>query len=170
MRKTRADSTLGSLPQERQAAIADYAFAHSLAETVEWLRQDGIRTSSAALSVWLSSYRLAQQLRANESTVEKLLEEFKRAKPDATPEEIRAAGQSFFSALALQQQDPKIWAMTQSLALKREELEFDREKFKAAIKSKLEAGLDELAAAFRANPEAMDLYNQARALVTRTMQ
>lgn len=128
-RKTRSDSVLGTLPADRQDAIADYALGHSLAETIDWLRADGIRTSSRGLSVWLSSWRLQQTLRRNEATVETLLEDFRKAKPDASLEEIRSVGQSFFSALALQEQDPKIWAMTQGLALKRDELELSRKKF-----------------------------------------
>jgi hypothetical protein len=128
-RKTRSDSVLGSLPPARQEAIAAYALEHSLAETLAWLRSDGVQSSQAALSVWLSSWRLEQQMRSNEAAVQTLLDRFKLSKPEASPQEIQDVGQAFFNALAIQQQDPKVWAMTQNLQLKRDELELSRDKF-----------------------------------------
>lgn len=41
----------------------------------------------------------------------------------------------------------------------------DMEKFAAAMKSKIEIGLDELAESFRQHPEAMELYRRAREIV-----
>ena len=45
-------------------------------------------------------------------------------------------------------------------------LQFGREKFQAGLRTKLEAGLDEVADAFKANPQALELYQQASALVS----
>lgn len=53
---------------------------------------------------------------------------------------------------------------------KRADRDFGLKKFHEAMRSKLEAGLDELAAAFKANPEAMRFYQQARELVGRETQ
>ena len=47
-RKTRSDAKLGTLPEDRQSVIADYARTHSLAETLAWLRAD----------VWTATQRL----------------------------------------------------------------------------------------------------------------
>lgn len=129
MKKPRSDSPLRTLPAARQAVICDYALGHSLAETVEWLRADGLTVSSAALSGWLSSYRLAAQMQRNESTVETLLQKLQVARPDWSPEQIQTVGQSFFTALALEQQDPKQWFMIQQTAIKKEQLSLDRQKF-----------------------------------------
>lgn len=56
------------------------------------------------------------------------------------------------------------WARLQT---KQTEVALAQEKFRTALKSKIEAGLDELAEAFKANPEAMDLYRQARDLIAK---
>jgi hypothetical protein len=46
-------------------------------------------------------------------------------------------------------------------------LEHARTKFKESLRSKLEAGLDELAESFKGNAEALKLYQQARAMISR---
>lgn len=132
--KPRSDSKLKTLPAERQADI----FARmnlpvkqggGIANVLEWLRKDGLQTSAGALSEFYSWYSLQQQFSRNESTVEVLLEKFKEADPNATPEKILQMGQAFFSALALEQQDPKVWFLTQQIGLKKEQLSLDKKKF-----------------------------------------
>jgi hypothetical protein len=153
-RKTRSDSKLGTLPPERQEAIAEYARSHSVDETVAWLAADGLQTSSGAVSVWLSSWRLSRQLRLNESTVETLMADYRQRNPQASEAELRAMGQSFFSALAIQQQDAKVWAMTQSLDLKREQLSLDRKRFQRETA--------ELFVKWSADQRARDIVNAAQ--------
>ena len=132
-RKTRSDAKLGTLPEDRQSVIADYARTHSLAETLAWLRADGLQTSEGALSTWLSSYRLSQRLGRNESTVETLLRQLQTTRPDWTADQLHSAGQAFFSALAIDEQDADVWTATQRLNLDRESaktrFEFEREKW-----------------------------------------
>lgn len=128
-KKPRADSTLKTLPSDRQAAIAEYARTHTLTETRAWLKEDGLTTSEAALSEFLSSWRLQQQLKRNGSTVETLLANLQQTRPDWTPEQIQQVGQSFFTALALEQQDPKQWFLIQQTAIKKDQLHLDRQKF-----------------------------------------
>jgi hypothetical protein len=164
-KKPRGDSPLNRLGPDRQQAIADFADTHTLDETVKWLRDDGFSTSRTALSDWLSAWRLGAQLRRNESTVETVLREIKN--PDWTPDQVQRAGQAFFSALALDQQDPKGWFLTQQLALKKEQLAFDQARFKEGLRTKLQAGLDAVAEAFKDNVPAMELYRQARAMVNK---
>jgi hypothetical protein len=131
-KKPRADSILKTLPPERQAAIAEYALSHTLAETVAWLKEDGLQTSSSAVSLFLSSYRLGQRLQHNESTVETLLGKLQATRPDWTAEQLHQAGQAFFSALAIDAQDASVWTATQRLNLERDSArtraEFEREK------------------------------------------
>ena len=128
--KPRSDAKLKTLSPERQFAIADYARSHSLDETVAWLRADGFSTSRAALSGWLSWYQLQAQLKRNESTVETLLGRLKDQRPDWTPDQIEKAGQAFFGALALEQQDPKAWYLTQTVGIKRQQLDLEEKKFR----------------------------------------
>jgi hypothetical protein len=47
----------------------------------------------------------------------------------------------------------------------REDRALEIQKFAQAMKSRIEAGLDELAKAFEASPEAMQLYRRAREIV-----
>ncbi len=58
-------------------------------------------------------------------------------------------------------------SMKGNFALKKAKLELDRDKFKETLRTKLEAGLEEAAAAFKKNPQAMEFYKQARALIAR---
>jgi hypothetical protein len=51
-----------------------------------------------------------------------------------------------------------------------EALQFDKEKFKEAIKTKLQTGLDAVAEAFKGNPEAMNFYQRARSMIEREMK
>jgi len=128
-KKPRADSVLKTLPPERQAQIADYARDHSLKDTRAWLALDSLTTSEASLSEWLSWHSLQRQLRRNESTVGTLLEKLQVSRPDWTAAQIQSVGQSFFTALALEQQDPKQWLMIQQTSLKRDQLALDKNKF-----------------------------------------
>ena len=107
--KPRSDSKLKTLPEDRQVVIAEYARGHSLEETVKWLSDDGLKTSAAALSEFLSWFQLRSQLQRNESTVESLLKNLQQTRPAWTPDQIDKAGQDFFSALAIEQQDSLTW-------------------------------------------------------------
>lgn len=128
-RKPRADSKLKTLPEERQGQIAEFARDHSLAETVLWLREDGVQSSAAALSEFLSWYLLRDQLRKNESTVETVLEQLRGARPDLTESDLFSAGQSFFSALAIEQRDALSWKRVQDVKVKTEALKLLEKKF-----------------------------------------
>ncbi len=145
-KKPRADSVLKTLPPERQAAVAEHLRGNSLDETRLWLAQDGLKTSIAALSEFLSWHSLQQQLHRNESTVETLLQKLQVSRPDWTPDQIQTVGQSFFTALALEQQDPKQWFLIQQTALKREQLSLDKNKFEFDATRAAMAKLPELKA------------------------
>lgn len=131
-KKPRSDATLKTLPAARQQEIEDYALAHSIKATVAWLLADGVETSDGAVSGWLSSRRLSAQLNRNASVVETLLQNLAATRPDFTPEQLHLAGQAFFSAMAVEQQNPDIWTATQRLQLDRDSAktraEFEREK------------------------------------------
>lgn len=51
-----------------------------------------------------------------------------------------------------------------------EELQFDKEKFKESMKTKLQAGLDAVAEAFKGHAEAMQFYTRARSMIEREMK
>ncbi|HEY4414480.1 MAG TPA: hypothetical protein VGO57_02215 [Verrucomicrobiae bacterium] len=132
--KPRADAKLKTLPPERQADIfaklnLPVKQGGGYAETLKWLKDDGLETSLGALSQFFSWYSLKQQMERNESTVETLLEKVAAANTGLSPERIQELGQSFFTAMALEQQDPKAWYLTQQVGLKKEQLLLDRKKF-----------------------------------------
>lgn len=128
-KKPRADAVLKTLPPDRQAAIADYARAHTLTETRQWLAADGLKTSEAAISLWLSWHGLQQRLARNASTVETLLDRLVKTRPDWTPEQLNSAGQIFFTEMAMADQDPEQWRWIQATALQKEKLGLERQKF-----------------------------------------
>jgi hypothetical protein len=108
-RKPRPDSRLKTLPEDRQEQIAEYARTHSLADLAAWLKADGLVTSQAALSEFLSWYCFALSTEAQRIDVESVLEQLKKSDPNLTESQLFAAGQSFFSALAIETQDAKTW-------------------------------------------------------------
>jgi hypothetical protein len=83
--KPRFDCTLKTLPEDRQSQIAEFATTNSLFDTVTWLQESGIQTSAAALSRFLSWYRLHQQLARNESAVPTLTAELENQNPCPHP-------------------------------------------------------------------------------------
>ena len=55
----------------------------------------------------------------------------------------------------------EIDSRTLTALIKRSSQHLDREKFEVALKSKIKAGLDAVAEAFKGSPEAMELYQSA---------
>lgn len=159
--KPRSDAALKNLSEDRQADIATYLETHSLAQTAEWLKDDGIKTSLRALSEFRSWYLLRTQLAENHSTVETLLAEFKKENPATSPEKVQAMGQAFFSAMAMQKQDIKPWFLAQQLELKKQAQALDREKFTESRKSDQDRALERCLEEARAFPEVQDLFKAA---------
>jgi len=125
----------------------------------------GISVSRSALARWLSGYRMRDQCAQNRHTVAALVKDLRAARPAWTPGEVHQAAQAFFEALALHRQETRLWALTQRLDLRRAQLELATAKHKESRRSKLSMGLDTIAEAFRENPQALKLYEQARELV-----
>jgi hypothetical protein len=128
-------------------AVFDYAQANSLADTVAWLRKDGIETSKSAVSYFLDWYQLRQQFAADEATTDGLLEQLKSEVPNLTEAQLDELGQRTFSLLAIRRKDLDGFVTVRSARAKgelekaklqlreraenrlRESLELQREKF-----------------------------------------
>ncbi|MGA2866688.1 MAG: hypothetical protein ABSF95_19610 [Verrucomicrobiota bacterium] len=173
-RKPRSDITLNRLSPAQQAAVAQYAAQHTLLETLQWLKTGSplrggalppLTLSMPALSRWLSGHRLRQQLLFNDQTLQWSLQHSLSGSPHCTPDQLRAAGHRFFTAIAFQRQDAKLWLTSQHLDLARQKLELERKKLDQLLASRQEAGLHALASAFRANPKALKLFQAARNLL-----
>jgi len=105
-RKPRSDSALKTLPEDRQAAIADYARTHSLQETVTWLREDGVRTSITALSSWLSWWSMSQIFRQSESDAQEFREWLAKEFPKLSEDELDQRAALRFQFDAMRSGDP----------------------------------------------------------------
>jgi hypothetical protein len=97
--------------------------------------------------------------------VENVMPKITTEHPDSTPEQIQSIGQAFFTVMAIEQQDPKAWFLMQQLELKKQRLAFDETRWEEGLRTKLEYGLDAAAEGFKANPQALELYRQARAMI-----
>lgn len=104
-RKTRADSVLGTLPEERQSQIAEYARAHTLDETCAWLKEDGVKLGRTALSLWLSSYSLRAQFKLADHDTLQFIHLLRQRRPDLPESELQQWGAEFFQMQALKAGD-----------------------------------------------------------------
>lgn len=116
--KVRSDSKLKTLPEERQAQIAEMLRASSLEEVKAQLAQDGLDTSVASLSEFYSWYHMRRQYQQTEDTVQAMLDILKQEKPEISDQQIFNYGQQVFSVLALKEGDNENWARIQRLHLR----------------------------------------------------
>lgn len=129
-KKPRSDSPLRSLPEDVQAEVIGWLKEKSQAEVRRLVKSaHGFEPSDAALSGFWSWYHVRRQLARNESTAQALVAELAQENPDISPEKLQEAGQAFFSALAVEQQDAIAWAAAQKIGIARQQLALDREKF-----------------------------------------
>jgi hypothetical protein len=153
-RKPRSDSALKTLTPARQQAIADHAATHSLTDTVAWLRDDGVTTSVAALSNFLSWYHLEQRLSRNQTVVETLITDIHRQHPKLPQDQLFDIGQSFFSALAIETQDPRVWVGTQRLAQRQQQIHLDERRITLLEEQAAKAAAAEAVTTSDLTPEA----------------
>jgi len=112
---------LKTLPDGRQQEVFDFAEKHTLAQTVEWLREDGLLTSCGQLSRFCSWYRLKEQLRKHSASVSSLNELLRSKMPTVSPEKLESYTDALFRVQVLEQNKPELY-----LALKRDKMEAKR--------------------------------------------
>ena len=137
--KPRADAKIKTLPEERQADIADYARDHTLAETITWLATNGVQISSGPLSDFLSWYHLRRQLDQNHSAVQQIIAALKEQDSLITPEQLNEIGQKFFVSLAMEKRDPRSWYLAQQIACRKSEIQLDFQKYRDQLQARKEA-------------------------------
>lgn len=139
-KKTRGDSILGTLPPDRQTEIAEHANAHTLAETRDWLKADGIKVSSGALSGWLSSFVLRQRFRLADADTLQFIQLLRTRRPDLPEAELQQWGAEYFQMQAVKAGDAETFLAFSSartkaemekkkLNLKERQFTLDRERF-----------------------------------------
>jgi hypothetical protein len=143
-RKPQSNAVLKTLPEERQAEIFSRLTTKtatwldtSYAAVRKWLALDGVKTSETTLGDFHSWYSLSRQLQRNGSTVEQLLRDLKSAKPEMTPDQLDMAGQMFFTALSIDQQDSLGWQRAQNVKIRSGLLKLEREKFEVLAAEKM---------------------------------
>lgn len=158
-RKARNDAKLKNLDGALLVEIVKQARAIGLIPTVTWLATEhGVQTSKTALGESLPYLESRARSWLREQAVLGALEDEKLRHPDLKDEELFEMGQRFFARQAIADADARGWTSVQSLSL-------ERDRFRESIRSKLQAGLDALAEAFKSSPQAMKLYQQARAMI-----
>lgn len=105
-RKPNSNSKLKTLSPERQADVAEYARTHSLAETVGWLRADGVHSSSSSLSEFLSWWALQQTFARAESNTHQFKEWLAKVSPELSEEQLDARAALLFQFEAVKTGDP----------------------------------------------------------------
>lgn len=138
-KKTRGDSVLGTLPEERQAQIAEYAQAHTLRDTIDWLKADGIKLSSGALSVWLSSWALRRQFRLADADTLEFIRLLRERNPNLPETELQDFGAQYFQMQAMKLGDPKTFLKFASARHKGKMDHLNFEQRERALKTREEA-------------------------------
>jgi len=126
MKKTRADSILGTLTEERQAEIADYARDHSIKDTRAWLAADGIKVSAGAFSSWLSSWSLRQAFTQSESDANEFRDWLATSFPSLSEQDLDARAALMFQFQAVKAGDSETYL---AFATARHKAAMDKAKF-----------------------------------------
>jgi len=135
-RKQRPDAVLKNLPKKRQDEVAEFGRTHTLVKTVAWLEEGGVTITVGPLSTFLAEYRVNHQLERNAAVVQVLLLQELKRDPRLTPEAMQRIGQSFFSGLAIEQEDARVWDITQQIELKKGKLQLEGQKHRDEVKDR----------------------------------
>jgi hypothetical protein len=102
---------------------------HTLAATVEWLAAQGIHTKIESLRLFRMWYSLREKLQEVGAASMEMAKACKEQGWVKTAKEERDVAQIFFNRLALNERDPKLWAMVERLAIARDKAGLDERKF-----------------------------------------
>lgn len=113
--KVRSDAVLKLLPEERQQELWEWLHVpgNSLARAVEWLRQDGIKTSKRALSDWFSWYAMRLKFKETERDTLNFQELVQEEMPELPQEKVTQLGSAYFNMQAIKQGNPELFLMIQ---------------------------------------------------------
>lgn len=169
---------INRLPEDRAAEVADHARTHTFDETVAWLAKGGLKTSSSAVSRWLSRWSLQQCFTAAESSANEFRDWLAKSFPKLSQRELDRRAGLMFQFKAVKSGDARTYLAfaTARHKAKMDKVKFDqreramtqdREKWLTAQKSKIEAGLDALFLEVKDNTEARELFQKFKTVVTK---
>jgi len=141
MSKPRPNSPLKTQTEDRQREIIDYMLKHTLMETRAWLQEDGLNTSTAALSQFWSWWHLRQGFEELEADTQNFADFLKQARPDLDEAGMHNYAQQYFTTKAIKLGDQDAYlAMTsakhkamvdvEKLKVEKERLQMDQQKFR----------------------------------------
>lgn len=176
-RKPRGDSKLDALPPEQQERLAEWLTIENLTYAQAQARvqeEFGVSTSRSALHAFFTRVAAPWKYARARGAAEDFAGLMEGRFDEAT---VKRAKQLAFDALSSPQPDLKsarsllkIVGDSAKLQLQARELELSIEKFREAVKSDVERGLDALHAEVKANPEALELFQRFRAVVLKSVQ
>jgi hypothetical protein len=143
----------------------------SLEDIKERLKEEfGIEPALSALSTFhsrLKPFWAGERMRRNAQGATSFANVISPEEEEAIKSAFwRDVRQAAFELMTNPNPDPKDYVDLGTMLLKKDAQEFDREKFAAAMKTKIEAGLDVLAAKIKGNKEAERLYREFRKVVS----
>lgn len=128
-KKTRADAKLKTLPEDRQAQIAELCAIKTLAEVRQELAADGLVVSIDTISRWYSSWQLEQDFQRTETLAEQFMQQIKLSDPQITEEKLFDFGQTLFALRAVENKDARDWKRVQDVRHRRQMLDIERKRF-----------------------------------------
>ena len=132
-RKPRADASLKTLPEERQAEIIEYMRSHKLADTRAWLTEQGITASIGALSGFWSWWNLDVRLKHQMKEAATIADELKSVlgtlpQLNLSEEQLNLVAQTAFEVDAVKREDFDQFVALRQLRQKDRRLALDREE------------------------------------------
>jgi len=177
MAKPRSDAKLLNLPEQDQERIYTWLTEGvdgdtSYEKVAEQIELDwNFKVSKTALFEFYRKVVAPRRLRAAAIAAEAVAGV---AREGHSFEEaaIAQVSQKAFEILAMDRPDPKevvafmgLTLEAQKIALKREDLALQRDRFRSSITKKIDLGFEELHEEIKSNPEALELFERMRTII-----
>lgn len=176
----RGDAKLKKLPEDRQREIWERLNApgETLAKVAAWLREDGISVSGQTLSEFYSWFAWKEKMRVAEANTQNFQELIAQRMPELSKEKVAEFASIHFQLEAVRKDQPDIVLAFQTaehrakmdvlnFEQRNQRLAFDKEKFENEVRADIDKGLDALYAEVKGHPEALELFNRFRAVITK---
>jgi hypothetical protein len=112
----------------------------------------GFTVARSTLSLFFVWLKLKREWEQDAAVADQAKEEWLKERPDASPEELLRVGQLRFTAQSIRKNDNEGFVRLLKAITARENAAANKEKAAAAMKSKIELGLDALFTEIQGNP------------------
>ncbi len=164
---------LKELPLEQRAKIMEILATHTYKDA-EPLVQNlvGFHCSSDVLCRFRKWQETLQDMELSHDRIRQIAEFQDGPLHDLPPEKLRELSATFYAMTFLARDDIKGFARASQIALQNERerlrdhrLQLDQQKFEESQRNKFDVALNAIRKAFRKNPQALNLFDQAKALL-----